>query len=272
MVFFLLIARVTAGLGSGNALFFTVTDSETENLVVNFDTVTLGYANEMIRLQFDVRLNETFGSDTIFCNAFRFGLYDAGTTILQSDVPDTSLTEDDVGYFLTLACGDSLPQAILLADRGESTVNGGSDTQTLTTLSVGRLNNQQNHTLLFVITRAEGNQMRWDFYIDGIAIIDGYTSTPAVAYGAFNEIVFTSAAGIDFVLDNVEVLTNAGSGMFFEECLSTFSADLNLDCHVDLNDAALLGGHWLNTYHLVELLQLAEDWLRCANLNLVNCY
>lgn len=267
-----LVLLQTTSWSAGKALFLTTSDDQPGNVLVNMNTITLETAAEMVRLQFNVRLDGVFGSDAPFRDAFRFGLYHANGTTAQSDQSDGGISDDDRGCFVTLACGESLPLATLQVDGGQAVINGGADVDVLASVSAGHINNQQRHTVVFVIARTDADQLSWDLQIDGIPIIDGHTQPLTVPLNSFNEIVFTSAAGIDMALDNVQVSTNSASGMPSEECLYVYASDFNQDCRVDLDDALRLGSDWLGAYDFADLLQFASDWLSCDNLDIAKCF
>lgn len=191
----------SAGIGSGNALYLSNNSTSiTRHLVRSFDSIELATPGDRIELQFDVRMTTSVNADS----GFRFGINNSNGTILTADESGDTTTDDDYGYFVTMATGSGASRVRIYEDPGTSSVNGGSGiNRRAEDYSFPRLNTT-SRTVKYSITRAESGVI-WNLSVDDAVIFDtveGDTSSPVTV---FDELVFTSTSGVDWAIDNIKM-------------------------------------------------------------------
>ena len=157
-----------SGIGSGNAVYLSNTStSTTRHLVTNFNGVELATPGDRIDLQFDIRMTTSVITDS----GFRFGINNSNGTVLTVDESGDTTTDDDYGYFVTMATGSGTPQVRIYEDPGTSSVNGGSGiTRRVEDYTYPRLNTS-SRTVNYSITRG-GSGVIWNLSVDGTIIFD----------------------------------------------------------------------------------------------------
>ena len=203
------VADDTAGLGSGNALFMTVTGTAGKHLVANFNYVTLLNPGEMVQLRFDIRLGGTLVSNT---GAFRVGLYDSYGTVVTEDETTAGTTDNDRGYFVRMATGDVAPTTAIFRDVTATTINGGTGIAQRGSTAAAGLLTGTGKTLVFTITKRDVAGLRFDVALDGEVLLNNVLTSDADIY-TYNEVAFSSTSGVDFVIDTVEISTNVGDNI-----------------------------------------------------------
>ncbi len=216
----LTVADDTGGIGTGNALFLeNLSGATTRRLVANFPrTVQLAASGDYIELNFDLRL--TSAVPVVTSNGLRFGLYDSVGTFATEDIgSDDTLVDDDLGYMFRIATNGGGSELRLERDRGLGALLGGSDPVLITTdLVYGSIAGTTKHDFKFIITVIDTPSlgMQWDLYIDDDAKVSpalsgvSYILSLDDEYTKFDEVAFAAyGSGIDFAIDNVEVISNS---------------------------------------------------------------
>lgn len=201
----LTVADDSAGIGSGNALFFNNTSTSIRRLITGFDTVTLGM-DEHITLSFDLRLSAVVDTN----KGLRFGLYDDAGTPVDADYSggNSGPAAYDKGYYVRLSTGTTASMDIV--KDYDADMLGGSDVTT-TQYSVAShpgINDTQKHHIEYTIQHVTGG-IHFKFSVDGQSVVDTFKATtdPFVVYNEFG--IASYSNGIDFVIDNVSVTSLA---------------------------------------------------------------
>ena len=206
------LADDSPGIGSGNALFMTVSGGSTQRrLVANFNAVELLNVGDMISLRFDFRI--TGARDTNADGGFRFGLFDSRGTLQTSDTGNGASSgnaSDDAGYFAMVSLG-LRSRARLVEERGEDPhLLGGTDLKFHhTDDDFGGIDDALKHAAVFTIRRTGSNAIGLELMVDGKKTSSGEVSGDLRT--RFDEIGFAGTnSSCNFVIDNIEVTSGVG--------------------------------------------------------------
>jgi hypothetical protein len=206
------VADDKAGIGSGNALFMTVSGGSTQRrLVANVNAIELSNGGDTIVLRFDFRI--TGPRDTNADGGFRFGLFDSKGTLQTSDGTSgasSSKASDDVGYLAMVSLGTRNRARLVEETGGDAHLMGGTDLRFLQTAdNFGGIDDALKHTAVFTISRVSRDGLGLELLVDGKKSIKADVSGDVRT--RFDEIGFAGTnSSCDFAIDNIEVTSSAG--------------------------------------------------------------
>ncbi|MGB7161556.1 MAG: hypothetical protein WBD40_26085 [Tepidisphaeraceae bacterium] len=207
------VAGAPIEIGSGNALNAATTTTSNRPLVANFPAITLA-AGDKLSLTFDARIVES--PIDVNDRKFRFGLYNAGGTLVTDNNSVAATTDDDLGYFAQVDSGADVTGATIdvRGDNNPGAPNnsflGGTGTNSVSLAATnGAFSLDDNDAHEFVLTLERvGSELNISLSFDGTVVDTGFTggANPAALTFTYDEVALgTNGVSLDYRIDNVIV-------------------------------------------------------------------
>lgn len=198
----------TAGIGSGNALRLSITNTtQIDRAVLGlFGAFTLVNIGDKLTLSFDLRFETAPTVNT--ADGFRFGFYNSNGTVVATNGGTES--DDDFGYQVSIGTGSTagfdIKKETNVGAGGTGSDNPSVDRVSIspTTASTAAINDTLKHTATFSLTR-NATGVTFDASFDGVALGSGTNDT--TQFLTFDEVVITHGTPQAFRIDNVNVTT-----------------------------------------------------------------
>lgn len=211
----------SAGIGTGNALFFSPSGNG-QKVIANFPPATLAGAGECLRVTFDFRFAE---DPPNLGDGLRLGVYDSNGTRQSSDGQSSSIRTDDKGY--AIAFNPSGAGFHVRKETAGDDILGGSAPNyfsALTSSVSGKMApcGTSKHTLSLLITRQANGDLHFVAQFDAFLPATGTLAAAAVvAEGTYtlDEFAFgfssSSGAARPIYVDNLRIVHGAAGAVAF---------------------------------------------------------
>jgi hypothetical protein len=187
----------------GSSLHYkNVTTDVRRRAVANFTPQSLTNLGDKITLSLDFRL----ASLPPYVDTIRFGLFDAGSSLLTADTLSggtATIVNGDVGYFTGLGAGAL--QSTLYEEKGTETLMGGTDQKNWDRVTDFGISDTLKHTASLILTLTSTG-VSMDVVVDTVTVLTGVDTDGSVV--TFNQIAIggsTIYTALDIFVDNVKV-------------------------------------------------------------------